>query len=726
MMSENDYAYTTVTTRSLPLSNKLIVACRNLGTIGDIDNFYSAPRYPHARVSNATGFSWVPPGDQIKAFFIKFVINGKEVTYNTPHSTIRPYMVSSSMRWAPVSDVPRWHPDGMVLSSKCFAPFDFPGYLEKVSIKNFEGDSFSLKIIVGSSSLKGKERQFSDDTFSCRINGFILTRGCDQLKIKETSPNRLKDLGVTVTSDIRLSRFALKKREFYVAENTFDLRPGEEIEITLGETIEDAETPMHEASKRLEEALSKFNELLERTREKWIEIQREIPALKCPDERVNNLWRWAWINLELLDRVNANVSLPPNVGWTAISSGGLGPVIYGWDHFYTSMIYVFYRPERVKLIFKLFLSHQRDDGYIPGAIDAYGRDGHFFTQCHALLITTLEHYLGISGDMEFLNEVINGRSVYERLVMAIEWYRRKVKVPVDFEGTRIIHPPKIVETCFTDPEDGLIYTPGMGDAGWDTAEYRGQNNEWVDMNVYLYQALKSMVRICRWMKDENRASEYEEWVERVKESINKLMWNPERGFYFDLDDEHKRMEHVTAAGALPIVTDIPDEEQVDGIIEMLNNPKHLGRPYGIPSLSVSHPMYNPWQYFQRGCCLVIVEIPVILGLYDHGRLDEGFKIWMKIVKRHAKSDGGWRYFGETYNADSGEALWSENYNWSSMEILPVIMSIAGVTVKNGEIRLHPRLPENWGFLEISGLKMLGKRWDIYVTEKEARITPSAT
>lgn len=700
-------SYVTRIACPFPLANGLVFACRDAGTLADLTAFASPPSFPHHRASHDA--YWEPLGDQLKPLFVRFLFQGKEMRFGLPESRVWPHGLESCVTWARLGS---FHPGGLKLDSVCFCPAGIPGYLNVIRITNSEDAPVSFDVIVGGSYQTPQTRTALDGCLALGFPEYAAAYGSNLIPFTTAEFEDLRQQGVSVSDDAR----AGSGLAYFLGRRSLRLEAGETSVIVIGGLL--AQTSPKEAVCRLQSTIEVHESLLAETSRAWQDALADTPSLECSDARVRDLWDWAWVNLQLLNRENANCPWLPGVEYTTLPSL---PMIYCWDHLYTTLVQVLWKPEWVRNVLLEFFRNQWAGGFVPGEIAPDGKAGHLFSQCHALLVYALEHYLTMTGDLSLLAEDVKGKTVYERAFLAMDWYRREAEYLSSYVEGRHSGVFEVREGVFRDEVDGLIWTPGMGDTGWDTASYRGYDNEWVDMNVYLYQGLRAMVGICRRKGDVQKGEEFDAWAEQVKASINCLMWDQETRFYYDLDQDHRRLNAVTAGGLLPLLSDISSRAQEAGILEKLTDEGHFWRPFGVPCLSVSHPRYDPRGYYWLGSCPPHIETTLVLALYERGHTNLGWRLWEKILAAHAKSYGGPRYFYEAFNADTGEGQWAGNYNWTTAFILPLVHAIAGLRIEAGQPALCPRLPREWDSLHISGLRMLGKSWQIRIDGENAEL-----
>jgi len=709
-MAPSSLTYTTKTTRDFPLNNKLVVGARTLGDIADWLYVAAPPFNPHTAQQHL--HCWEPRGDQMKPFIIRFRCQGDEMRFHTPETTITPYSAHSQTRWGR-----KWlplHPSGVMLDSIAFAPVGRPCILEKIMLTNKEPNPVEIEIIAGGSYLRPRDEVFDQGSVRAAYEEGTAVIASSELEFRSSSLDGWLSERVSYSTDTR----APADLRYYMVKQTITIQPEQIFSFVVGEWLDCSNTDQETTAGLLNKAMAEFDVLLSETKASWEEALSKAPTLECPDPDIEEMWKWAWVNLELLDRTSENSAWLPHVEYTSLSHL---PAVYGWDHLYTSMAQVFFRPEWAKQVFRELLRRQWDDGYIDSTVQPNGQPGHLMLQTHAVYALALWNYIQTADDPGFLNESVAGKTVYERIRMAFDWYEKGGRYITCFHHGEIMDHSEVREAKFLHEDTGLVWGPGLGDHGADTALYRKWDNEWVDMNAFLYQGVRAMEQISQLMGDNDLSRHYADWAAKVKGSMNSLMWDPEKRFYFDLDHDRSRLDAVTI-GALPVLDDdIAGEEQAQGIMEALRDPNHLGLPYGIPSVSASHPDYHPRQYFWFGLTPPHYFFNCVVALYRRGKAKLAYELFRKFMSTYAKWDGGPRYLYETWNPENGEGQWSGNYNWGSMAVLPVIFGMAGLRVNMKDITIEPALPDGWSFLRISGIELKGRTYDIVIDEERSEL-----
>jgi len=104
--------------------------------------------------------------------------------------------------------------------------------------------------------------------------------------------------------------------------------------------------------------------------------------------------------------------------------------------------------------------------------------------------------------------------------------------------------------------------------------------------------------------------------------INKLMWDPDRKFYYDLTWEEARVPVKTIAGFWPLIAGIPTKSMAAALAAELQDTNTFNRTHRVPTLAADQRGYNPRGGYWCGAVWVPTDTMVIRGLerYRHNSL----------------------------------------------------------------------------------------------------------
>ncbi len=175
-----------------------------------------------------------------------------------------------------------------------------------------------------------------------------------------------------------------------------------------------------------------------------------------------------------------------------------------------------------------------------------------------------------------------------------------------------------IDSLFKRP-NGLYEVP-LSAVGVDNAP-RGKVVYPVDFNAIMAINVLYMSALAEILNDKEASSQYKRQYFSLKTRINSLMWDPDDGFYYDIDKHEKRIPVKTLAGYWPLLAEIPNEDKAEQIIEKLTDPKIFGAPHPFPSLGVSEKGFDQNGNGYKGSVFPHLTFMVIKGLERYQRFD---------------------------------------------------------------------------------------------------------
>jgi glycogen debranching enzyme len=115
-------------------------------------------------------------------------------------------------------------------------------------------------------------------------------------------------------------------------------------------------------------------------------------------------------------------------------------------------------------------------------------------------------------------------------------------------------------------------------------------------------------------------------AQELDDVINRLMWDPDRRFYFDLSLDGKRAPVRTIAAFWALLGRVATPEQAEALVAALRDPKAFGRPLRVPTLAADEPGYDPAGGYWCGGVWPSTTMMVLRGLENYGYGDEARKI----------------------------------------------------------------------------------------------------
>ena len=175
-----------------------------------------------------------------------------------------------------------------------------------------------------------------------------------------------------------------------------------------------------------------------------------------------------------------------------------------------------------------------------------------------------------------------------------------------------------IDALFKQP-NGLYKVPlsatGMGNAPRDGTVYPMDFNTMMAINVLYMSSLADI------LNDKEASFLYKKQYFSLKTRINSLMWDGEDGFYYDIDENERRIPVKTIAGYWPLLAEIPNDDKAEQIIAKLQDQRFFGSPHPFPTVAVSEAAFDENGNGYRGSVFPHLTFMVIKGLGRYERWD---------------------------------------------------------------------------------------------------------
>lgn len=200
-------------------------------------------------------------------------------------------------------------------------------------------------------------------------------------------------------------------------------------------------------------------------------------------------------------------------------------------------------------------------------------------------------------------------------------------------------------------ESGFDITFRFGPYGADTHHYAP-----VCLNSLLYKTERDLEKISNWLQDKHAAGQWRERAEKREKIVRALLWNPQRGLFFDYNFKTNALSsYVYASTFYPLWVGIATTEQARAIVNHLSDfEKQGGLAMSTQGTGVQWDSPFGWAPIQ----LIAVE-----GLRSYGYNVEADRISYKflgVVLDNFERDGNIR---EKYNVvtDTSNVEIAEGY-----------------------------------------------------------------
>lgn len=212
------------------------------------------------------------------------------------------------------------------------------------------------------------------------------------------------------------------------------------------------------------------------------------------------------------------------------------------------------------------------------------------------------------------------RSIYKPLRRHYDWFRRTQR--------GLIKPYARLARSRTEAYRwrgrnlNHVLTSGMDDYP-RSAPHAGELH--LDLISWMGFFTRTMKEIAEFVGETDDALSFGEIYENIVGNIDDLHWDEEEGMYCDasVDDEDESM-HVCHRGYLSLFPFLLELVPVDSphlgkILDLVRDPEHLWSPYGLRSLSSSHPEFGQGENYWKGPIWVQMNFLALRALHQVGR-----------------------------------------------------------------------------------------------------------
>ncbi|MCB9879346.1 MAG: hypothetical protein H6835_17260 [Planctomycetes bacterium] len=246
-------------------------------------------------------------------------------------------------------------------------------------------------------------------------------------------------------------------------------------------------------------------------------------------------------------------------------------------------------PSYARGCLKLFFDNLLHNGQVPGRVYMSGTDANDF------------YHADWGGGFESLDAMHNDKATKKAVLMAMQRYVKWVGNNRDPEGSGLTD---IVNHFEAGQEFSRRYTviDNKADRAEEfTEQFRLKG---IDASVFRYRLVKWLHAVAEEIQEKAMANRFHAEVEVILDTVRKKMWDEKAGIFMDLDPKNRRKTNVKAAvGFYPLATDIPNQKQVDAMLDLLSSREEFWAKYPVPSIAMSDSTFDAagqWKGTRKG------------------------------------------------------------------------------------------------------------------------------
>jgi hypothetical protein len=239
---------------------------------------------------------------------------------------------------------------------------------------------------------------------------------------------------------------------------------------------------------------------------------------------------------------------------------------------------------------KTFFENIHHNGQVPGRVYMTGLDANDF------------YHADWGGGFESLDAIHPDKATKKAVLMAMQRYVKWLANNRDPEGSGLTD---IVNHFEAGQEFSRRYTV-IDDKADRAIEFTEQFRlKGIDASVFRYRMVKWLYKVAEEIQEKAMANRFQAEAEVILDTIRKKMWDEKAGLFMDLDPDNRRKTNVKAAvGFYPLATDIPNQKQVDRMLDTLSDREEFWTKYPVPSISVSDSTFDGtgrWKGTRKNC-----------------------------------------------------------------------------------------------------------------------------
>ncbi|MCX6133233.1 MAG: trehalase family glycosidase [Ignavibacteriales bacterium] len=184
--------------------------------------------------------------------------------------------------------------------------------------------------------------------------------------------------------------------------------------------------------------------------------------------------------------------------------------------------------------------------------------------------------------------------------------------------------------------------------------FLNQGGTGIDISSEMVLFARNLTEIARLLGKEDEARRFTVEADELSVTINQLMWNQTKGFYYDMTLEGEQAPVKTVAAYWTLLARVVSPEQAKDLVRELQNPETFGRLNPVPTCSADEPGYLSIGGYWRGAVWAPTNTMVIRGLENYGYNELARSIAMRhlriVAEVFAKTGTIW----ENYAPDAKE------------------------------------------------------------------------
>ncbi|KAI0287922.1 glycoside hydrolase family 63 protein [Russula brevipes] len=273
------------------------------------------------------------------------------------------------------------------------------------------------------------------------------------------------------------------------------------------------------------------------------------------------------------------------------------------------------------------------------------------------------------------------RSIYQPLKRHYEWFRRTQRGQLKQYGRKARSRTEAYR--WRGRSEKHVLTSGMDDYP-RAPPHIGELH--LDLLSWMGFFTRTMKEIAEFVGEEDDKRQYADIEKAIIGNLDDLHWSEDSQMYCDVgvddDDESYHVCHKGYLSLFPFLLSLlaPDSPHLGSVLDLLHDPEHLWSPYGLRSLSASHPEFETGENYWKGPIWIQMNYLALQALHETYAVHEGpyqerarsiyTELRQNVIDNVFKEYERTGYVWEQYDASTGEGRRSHPFTgWTSLVTL---------------------------------------------------------
>jgi hypothetical protein len=239
----------------------------------------------------------------------------------------------------------------------------------------------------------------------------------------------------------------------------------------------------------------------------------------------------------------------------------------------------------------------------------------------------------------------------------------------------------------------------------------------VDLNSLYALDAWCLAQIAKVLRNEQEFIRYSQEYERIRDLVNRFLWNEADGFYYDRYWDGRFSKKKASSNFFPLIAKIPDQERALMLRKRLLNESEYWGEYIVPTVSRDDPEYAD-QDIWRGKVWAPTNYLIYQGLKAYGFDAVASEYAKKSAELFMRSWENFQICPENFDSRTGEAGRQRYQSWGPLLALIAMEEYMDFTPWDG-FRFGMIQPDRGG--KLSRLFIQGRHYDIEVSSKKVKL-----